>query len=355
MIATATPDDYRRTIRALSESGAVDAIVAIFIPPLVTRPEDVADALNAAAEGVGLPMAVVFSSHEVPPQLAPAVASVPVYAYPENAARALAKAVEYGRWVARDHGSKRVFDDIDVDRAASTIAEALRRGHGWLQPVEVASMLECYGIPAPAWRTTEPTPGAVESAARELRGKVAIKGIAPNLVHKTDVGAVESGVTSRAAATAARRIAASVDRAGYTLDGFLVQSMAGPGIEMIVGMVQDPVFGPVLACGGGGTRAEVIGDAAVRVTPVTDRDATEMIESLRSYPLLTGYRGSAPVDIEALRDVVLRLDALVAAHPEVVEVDLNPVIASPGGAVVVDARMRVEPPPPKQPWPTLGH
>jgi acyl-CoA synthetase (NDP forming) len=130
--------------------------------------------------------------------------------------------------------------------------------------------------------------------------------------------------------------------------------MAASGVEMLVGMVHDPVFGPVVACGGGGTTAEVIGDVAVRLTPVTDRDAAEMVESLRTYPLLVGYRGAAPVDVAALEDVVLRLSALVDAHPEIVEVDLNPVIATPDGATVVDARMRVEPAPPRLPWPSLG-
>ena len=288
MIATATADDYRRAIRVLAESGAVDALVATFSPPLVTREP-----------------------------------------WPERPAMA--------------SGS-----------SAITVAEALRRGPGWLQPGEVSTLLECYGLQAPAWRTTAPTAAAARSAAHELRGKVAIKALAPGLLHKTDAGAVEVGITTRGAAAAAARITASVERAGYDLEGFLVQSMAPAGVELLAGVVHDPVFGPVLACGSGGTGAELTGDVAVRVTPVTDRDAAEMLESLRSYPLLTGYRGSAPVDVGAVREVVLRLGALVDAHPEIVEVDLNPVIASPGGAVVADARMRVATAPPRQPWPALG-
>jgi acetyl coenzyme A synthetase (ADP forming)-like protein len=356
MIATAGADDYRRALRVLAESGAVDAIVAIFIPPLVTRPEDVADALNEAADELDgrLPLAAVFASHALPPQLSGAAARLPVYPFPEDAAGAVAKAAGYGRWLEHDHGAIPSFDDVDSDRAAATIARALTRDGGWLRHEEVAELLACYGLRVPASRLTDGAPEAVEAAARELPGKVAVKAIARGLLHKTDAGGVETGVSTRGAAAAARRIAGSVERAGHEVEGFLVQSMAPDGVEMLIGMVNDPTFGAVLACGGGGTAAEVIGDVAVRVAPVTDRDAREMLESLRTYPLLTGFRGSPPVALDAVEEVILRLGALVDAHPEVVEVDLNPVIASPRGATVVDARMRVEPPPPRPPWPSLG-
>jgi acyl-CoA synthetase (NDP forming) len=156
------------------------------------------------------------------------------------------------------------------------------------------------------------------------------------------------------AVAAARRIGDAVAAAGFVVSGYLVQRMAEPGVEMLVGMVHDPVFGAVVACGGGGTTAEVIGDVAVRLTPLTDRDAHEMIASLRTRPLLEGFRGAPPVDIAALEQIVLRLGALVDEHPAIVEVDLNPVIASASGAVVADARVRVEPPPSRKPWPAVG-
>jgi acyl-CoA synthetase (NDP forming) len=148
------------------------------------------------------------------------------------------------------------------------------------------------------------------------------------------------------------RVAASA--AGAEPDGYLVQGMAEPGVEMLVGVVHDPLFGPVVACGGGGTAAELIGDVAVRLAPVTDLDAREMIRSLRTFPLLEGYRGAPAVDVAALEDTVLRLAALVDRHPEVVEVDLNPVVMSRRGACIVDARVRIEPPPARRPWPAVG-
>jgi acyl-CoA synthetase (NDP forming) len=118
---------------------------------------------------------------------------------------------------------------------------------------------------------------------------------------------------------------------------------------MLVGVVNDAVFGPVVACGAGGTAVELLKDVRVRITPLTDRDAHDMINSLSTYPLLDGYRGAPKADVEALEEVLLRVSALVETHPEIAEMDLNPVIVHPDGAVVVDARIRVDLAPPQEP------
>jgi acyl-CoA synthetase (NDP forming) len=125
--------------------------------------------------------------------------------------------------------------------------------------------------------------------------------------------------------------------------------MVEGGVEMLVGMVHDPSFGPVVACGAGGVQAELLKDVAVRITPLTDADASEMIRSLATFPLLEGYRGAPKADVGALEDVLARVSALVEAHPELAEMDLNPVIVLPEGAAIVDARVRVEVPPPPRP------
>jgi acyl-CoA synthetase (NDP forming) len=148
---------------------------------------------------------------------------------------------------------------------------------------------------------------------------------------------------------AAAEIESAVEQAGYALDGLIVQPMAPTGVELIVGVVSDPSFGPVLACGAGGTLAELTRDVAVRITPISQLDAGEMLRSLRSFPLLDGYRGAPRCDVAAVQDVLLRVSAMVEAHREIVELDCNPLIAQPDGAVIVDARVRVEaaaPPPP---------
>ena len=137
-------------------------------------------------------------------------------------------------------------------------------------------------------------------------------------------------------------MAAAVAAEGFTVDGFLVQPMVGGGVEMLVGVVHDASFGPVIACGAGGTTAELLKDVTVRITPLTDLDAAEMVRSLQTFPLLEGYRGAPKADVAALEDLLLRISALVEAHPEISELDCNPVKVLPEGAVVIDARVRVE-------------
>jgi acyl-CoA synthetase (NDP forming) len=123
---------------------------------------------------------------------------------------------------------------------------------------------------------------------------------------------------------------------------------------MLVGVIQDPQFGPVLACGAGGTAVELVHDVAVRITPVTDRDARDMVRSLQTFPLLDGYRGASECDIPALEQLLLRISALVEAHPEIVEMDCNPVVVTAKGATIVDVRMRVEHAAPAPPSPSVG-
>ena len=190
--------------------------------------------------------------------------------------------------------------------------------------------------------------------AAELGGPVALKAVAPDLLHKADAGGVALGLRGEAAiARAARAMAAAVRAAGHEPDGFLVQRMAPAGAELIVGIVGDPDFGPVVACGAGGHAVELLGDVAVRLAPIGRRAAGAMLRSLRTFPLLDGYRGAPPADLLAVEVVLLRVSALAAAHPEIAELDCNPLSASPSGAVVLDARVRVAAPVRARPFPAL--
>ena len=354
MLATASPDQYARTARVLLKREVADAVIAIFVPPLSSDPDAVAAALRetVAASAGEVPLLSVFmTAADVPVGDSADPTRIPGYAYPEQAAAALAAAVRYGEWRSREPGEVRRFDGLRSDEAAALIASALADGREWLTPREVLSLLDCYGFPLAEWRLVT-SARAAGAAARALAGPVVLKGIAPGLLHKSDVGAVQLGLSGghqveRAARDMAQRLGDS------TPLEFLVQRMADPGVEMLVGVVHDPLFGPVLACGAGGTAAELLGDVAVRLTPLTDRDAGEMIRSLRTYALLRGFRGSAPTDIGALEEIVLRLSAMVETHEEIAELDLNPVIVSEGGAVVVDARLKVQAPPPRRPFPSL--
>ena len=137
-----------------------------------------------------------------------------------------------------------------------------------------------------------------------------------------------------AVAAAAAEIRGSVATAGYELDGLIVQQMAPSGVELIVGVVHDPSFGPVVACGAGGTAAELLGDVGVRITPLTDVDASELVRSLRTFPLLDGYRGAPRLAVACVEDVLVRVSAMVDRHPEIAELDLNPLIVTQSGVSV---------------------
>ncbi len=356
MIATAPAEHYRRAVSVVGRHKAADAIIAIFIPPLLTEPAEVAAAIR---EGIGeidasVPVLAVFMSADgAPANLSSEEETVPAFAFPEDAARALARAADYGVWRSTPGGEIPIFQDARVEEAAAVIAGALAGQRDWLEQEDVARLLSCYGIPQPESQVVD-TPEGAGRAAKEFGGKIALKVIAPTLLHKTDVGGVELSLEGAAATTAAaKEMARQVGETGHPPSGFLVQQMVPTGVEMLVGVVHDPLFGPVVACGAGGVQAELLKDVAVRISPLTDRDAREMIRSLKTFALLDGFRGAPQANVGALEDVVLRVGALVENHPEIAEMDCNPVTVSRDGAIVVDARVRVQEAAPPRPEPAL--
>jgi acyl-CoA synthetase (NDP forming) len=233
--------------------------------------------------------------------------------------------------------------DYRPDAASEIVAAGVVEGGGWLSPSQTFALLHCYGIPCLRTAVAATVEDAVRIAS-EIASPIALKASAPGLVHKSDAGGVLLGILGETAVRdAAERIRASVTRAGYELDGLVVQQMAQSGVELIVGVVNDPSFGPVVACGAGGSTAELIGDVAVRITPLTDLTAAEQVRSLRTFPLLDGYRGAPKLDVAGVEDVLLRVSAMVEAHPEIAELDLNPLTVSVDGVCVSDARVRVAP------------
>jgi len=350
MIAAATADQYERTIDIVASDPNVDAVVVIYIPPVVTRPEDVARAIVAGALAAkrkrpDKPVLTVFmSAAGVPDALRAPEVGIPSYPFPENAAIALARAAWYGEWRRRPEGTRPEFVDIRRDEAAALVARALGRGEGWLPADEVSALLACYGVPMVETRTVPDVEQAV-AAAREIGASVALKAIAPGLVHKTEAGAVRLGLADAdAVRNAAEAMAGRLRGAGHEPTGFIVQRMVPSGVEMLVGIADDPQFGSLVVCGAGGTLVELLKDVAIRLTPLTVEDASEMVRSLKSYPLLTGFRGAPPYDAAAVENVVLRVAMLADDLPAVAELDLNPVIVAERGAVVVDARVRVKQP-----------
>lgn len=341
MLAAATAEQFGNAVRIVAVDPGVDAVISIFLPPLATQAEDVAAGLSQAPLDKPL-LGVFMSAHGLP--LAQA-GNVPLFALPEPAAKALAHAARYAEWRSGATANEvpRIADARRPE-AAQLLSDAVRRGDGWLSTVEVQRLLGCYGVPVVEQRmATTPAEAGYAASALGL-GKFALKAIAPGLVHKSDIGAVRLGLaTADEVKDAAEAMALRVKRAtGHAATGFVVQRMAPPGVEMLVGVVNDRQFGPTIACGAGGTVVELLKDVSVRLAPLTRADAGSMIRELRSFPLLDGYRGAPHLAVDALEDVLLRISALAENHPEIAELDCNPVIVTEDSAIVVDARVRVE-------------
>jgi len=337
MLATASADAYRRALPLLLDDPGVDSVLTIFIPPLVTGVDEVAQAVAASARGSSKPvLATFFGAAGVPEALAP----IPCYVFPETAAAALARAVEYARWRARPAGTVPALRDFDRTLAREIVGHARATGGGWLDPISAFSLLEACGVSTAPIRTVVTAAGAL-TAAREAGYPVVLKGAGPALLHKTEAGVVYTGLASEEA----------VGRAFHALDRrpdvtqVIVQPQVRGGVEMFAGGLLDRQFGHLVMCGTGGTMLELLRDTSCRLTPLTDRGAAEMVEEIRGKALLRGFRGSPAVDEEAYRAVLLRVSALLQLCPEIEEIDLNPVIVTTGGAFVVDVRVRVAPAP----------
>lgn len=334
MLATATPADYERAARILLADPGIDSLVTIFIPPIVTSAVDVAAALKRVAGAFQKPVVTTFMGvDDAIPMLAP----IPCYRFPESAVGALAHAVEYASWRRRPAGCVPAYHDA-VGNARAVLLRAQPKLEGWLAPLDAQRVLAALGLPQVETRAASSEADAVRKAAA-LGYPVAIKGFGPEIVHKSDVGAVRLNLADEAAVRAAYRSMATL--LGAKLAGVLVQRMAPPGVEMFIGGLQDAVFGPVVFAGSGGVLVELFGDATCRMCPATDRDVTEMLDEVRGIARLRGYRGGAPADEDAYREAILRVSALLDACPEIHEMDINPVRVRESGVSVLDARIRV--------------
>ncbi len=343
MIASASAAHYRQAIEILVADENIDALVVIFIPPLVTRAEDVARAIVDGARstrGTRPVLSVFMQARGVPAELTASDVHVPTYAFPEDAAIALARVARYAEWRARPVPPFRPLDGVQREEAQGIVTRALARGAEWLTPEECRALLSCYGLPVLLQREVR-TADEAARVAGEMGGTVALKAVAPTLVHKTEAGAVCLGLTAATVAAAARAMTASVSNHGHEVQGFLVQRMAAAGVEMVIGVVHDPSFGPVVACGAGGVLVELLHDLSVRLAPVSESDAEDMLRELKTYPLLAGYRGAPAHDARAVADVIMRASVMADDLPEIAELDLNPLIVHEHGASVVDVRVRV--------------
>ena len=338
MLGGATADTYSAMLPHLVADPRVAAVIVLFVPAVSATADDVAEAVECAARTAGADkpiLAVIMSSEGIPKALrgSPHVAA---FAYPESAARALGRAAERADWLRRPHGAIPVIEGIDRESAHAVIERSLERAEdAWLDPDDARELLLAYGVPL----VPELVAGSADeaaTAARELGFPAVVKTAAPGS-HKTETGGIALELSDEAAVRdAAERIGCPV----------VVQPMISGGAELLAGVVQDPIFGPLVAFGPGGVYAELIGDATFRIAPLTDIDADEMVCEGKAGRLVAGFRGSPAACIPALTDLLHRLARLGEDLPAIAELDLNPVLAQPDGCVVVDARIRVRSPQP---------
>ena len=337
LLGSATEATFEAVIPALLEDKRLDALIVLFVPPVVAGADEVAEAILDAVNHAGTDkpvLAVLISRDGTPAALRKEGSSVASFAYPESAARALGLAARRAEWLRRPAGTVPPPPEVDFTAARRVVDAALEgRSEAWLDADATRSLLEAYGVPVVPERVAETVDQAVDAAA-ELGLPVVLKTAAAG-AHKTEQGGIALDLSDAdQVRTAAKRIGAPV----------LVQPMVTGGAELLAGIVQDPVFGPLVAFGPGGVFAELIGAAAFRIAPLTDVDANELVQEGKAGRLVAGFRGTPAADAPALIDLLHRLSLLAGQLPEVAELDLNPVIALPTGCVAVDARVRLTPP-----------
>ncbi len=333
-LGSATVETYEAALPVLLADPQLDALIVLFVPPVVAGAEDVGGAIRRAVTSSAPEkpvLAVVMSAEGTPTALRARGSPVATFPYPESAARALGLAAQRAEWLRRPAGTVPSPAGIDSAAARRLVEETLRGSSEiWLDPARTRALLEAYGVPV----VPERVAGTVEqaaAAAAELGFPVVVKTAAAG-AHKTERGGVALDVRDEG------EVRAAVERIGAPV---VVQPYLRGGVELLAGVVQDPVFGPLVAFGPGGVLAELIGAASFRIAPLTDVDAEELVHSGKAGRLVAGFRGAPAADTEALVDLVLRLARLAEELPEAEELDLNPVIATERGCVAVDARIRL--------------
>lgn len=383
MIASAKPQQYRRAMQVLLRSGELDALVVIYVFAALVPSDEFLEAIQegmATARGAeaSRPVLACLMPEQVGLKLVGCGQSrLPCFAFPEAPARVLGKLAAYAERRRQPLGGAVELSGVDLAAARRVCGEALERGGGWLSVVEMQGLLAAAGL-----RLEGSVARSAEEAvalAEQFGYPVAVKLAAPHVVHKTEQGGVWLNLPHAEAVReafdhlhrrccarvspsagwgggsappepAASAAAAFASRALDTGAGLapppaavLVQPMILEGIEVMAGVALDPMFGPLVAFGLGGTSVEVLQDVCFRVAPLMDRDAAEMVRGTRGWRLLQGYRGHPPAVVPALEQILLRLSWLAEELPELVELDLNPIFALPPGAGcrIADARARV--------------
>ena len=354
MIASAGAEEFRKAVENLLAAEEIDALIVLYIDIALSMATDLAGGIAAGIHagrsraGKEKPvLACTMTGSDAGKPISVNGERVPNYAFPENVARVLGKITAYSEWKNQAEAAVVDFDDIQPREARARCQAAVKQtGPGWLGADDLRKVLTALGlpvVPSGVCRTAEDA----ARCAGEIGFPVAVKLASRAIVHKSDVGGVQLNLQNEAAVRQAfAGIQSRLAREGKrdAMDGVIVQAMIPSGVELMVGVTEDPSFGPLVAFGLGGIHVEILRDVCFRVTPLTDRDAREMVRSIRGYRLLQGYRGHPPADIAAIEELLLRVSRLVEEIPEICELDLNPVFALPPGqgCLIADARIRLK-------------
>jgi acetyl coenzyme A synthetase (ADP forming)-like protein len=354
MIGFATEDQHAQAVATTLKASEIDALIIVHVSVRSQDNDPVAAGImrgvRAArqAVGPGKPVYICWMSEgDLDRTFTVEGETIPTYQHPEIPARIISRALDYEAWRKQPTGQVPRYSDVDSQKAKSICSKALsKRGPGWLSTEEVHAVLTAMKLPLLPGKVAT-TPEEATKLALEIGFPVAVKLASHRIVHKTEIGAVRLNLRNeqnvREAFGDIRRL---VEQRGQrdTMEGVLVQPMLLDGVEVMVGMTRDPLFGPLIAFGLGGIHVEILGDVQFRNAPLTDRDAARMVHEIKGYRLLQGYRGRPAADVKAIEDTLLRVSRLCEETPEISELDLNPIFALPPGqgCRIVDARILVK-------------
>ncbi len=353
MIASAPAESFRRAMQAMLEDPAIDSLVIIYIPPLVTRPEDVAKAVREVMTGYPgqKPVIACFMTMGEKASVNLEIDSgkyIPSYIFPEDAIEALARAYQYAQFLKEEEGRPPKFTGTKDEEAGRLIASAAKRAAEvspagvWLMPEEGTALLGYYGIPAARLEVALTAEEAAKKAS-DIGFPVALKLRSSTLIHKTDVNGVALDLQSEEEVK--RHFTALKEKLADGMEGAVIQPMLSGGQEVILGMTFDPTFGPLVMVGLGGIQVELMKDVSFSLHPLTDLDPERMLAGLKSLPLLKGWRGRPPRDMNALIDVILRFSVLIEDFPEIRQMEINPLMVfnDGKGVAAVDSRVFIGP------------
>jgi acyl-CoA synthetase (NDP forming) len=354
LIASAAPDHYTNAITTLLASKEIDALIVLYMSVTVGDAVGIANGILRGistarqAGGTDIPIYICWMAEgDLGRTFETAGETIPTFSLPEQPAVVLSKAFRYETWRTEPLGMIPDFDDIDFGTARAICAQALsQEGSGWLTVEDTRTLLACAKLPVTQGGVAR-TADQAAALAHDVGFPVAVKLASRQILHKTEMGGVHLNLSDeQAVRNSFEAIQARLAQENKleAMEGVLVQPMQSGGTEVMVGVTHDPLFGPLIAFGLGGIHVEILGDVRFRITPLTDRDAAQIVREIKGYRLLQGYRGHPAADVEAIEEVLLRLSRLVEEIPEISELDLNPIIALPPGqgCKIVDARIRVE-------------